>query len=72
MCTKTNTNMHLLPSLHHSGQQANNNQQHQPNDADNAKQACELRDQAYELCRKYLSGEWNNISSDDMVFKTVR
>ncbi|KAJ6218794.1 hypothetical protein RDWZM_004606, partial [Blomia tropicalis] len=33
--------------------------------------SCEMRDKAYEICRKYLSGEWNNISSDDMVFKTV-
>ncbi|KPM08212.1 choline/ethanolamine kinase-like protein 3 [Sarcoptes scabiei] len=31
----------------------------------------QMRDQAYEICRKYLSGEWNQISSDDMIFKTV-
>lgn len=30
-----------------------------------------MRDKAYEICRKYLSGEWNNISSKDMIFKTV-
>ncbi len=32
----------------------------------------EMRDKAYEICRQYLSGEWKNITSDDMVFKTVR
>ncbi|CAG2169317.1 unnamed protein product [Oppiella nova] len=30
-----------------------------------------MRDQAYDICRKFLSGEWNKISSNDMVFKTV-
>ncbi|XP_054160921.1 choline/ethanolamine kinase-like [Oppia nitens] len=31
----------------------------------------QMRDQAYDICRRFLSGEWNRISSDDMVFKTV-
>ena len=32
----------------------------------------ELKDQAYDICRKFLSGEWNRITPNDMVFKTVR
>lgn len=32
----------------------------------------EMKDKAYDICRKFLSGEWNKISSNDMVFKTVR
>ena len=31
----------------------------------------EMRDKAYDICRRYLSGEWNNISPDDMVFKSL-
>ena len=43
-----------------------------PNSEPSNSTSCEMRDKAYEICRKYLSGEWNNISSDDMVFRTVR
>lgn len=31
----------------------------------------EMRDKAYKLCRNYLSGKWKEISSSDMIFKTV-
>ena len=32
----------------------------------------EMKDKAYNICRQFLSGEWKKISSNDMVFKTVR
>lgn len=31
-----------------------------------------MRDQAYRICRDYLSGSWKSISSSDMVFRSVR
>ncbi|KAG8195103.1 hypothetical protein JTE90_013580 [Oedothorax gibbosus] len=30
-----------------------------------------MRDQAYRICRDYLSGSWKSISSSDMVFRSV-
>lgn len=30
-----------------------------------------MKDRAYKICRDFLSGTWKNISSTDMVFKTV-
>ncbi|CAG2178785.1 unnamed protein product [Oppiella nova] len=30
-----------------------------------------MRDKAYEICRTYLSGQWDNISANDMVVKTI-
>ena len=46
----------------------NNNNNSEPT----SESSTQMRDRAYEICRKYLSGEWNKISSDDMIFKTVR
>lgn len=31
-----------------------------------------MRDQAYRICRDYLSGSWKSISSNDMVFRSIR
>lgn len=31
----------------------------------------DMRDKAYNICRKFLSGTWKKISSHDMVFKSV-
>lgn len=45
----------------------NNNNNSEPT----SESSTQMRDRAYEICRKYLSGEWNKISSDDMIFKTV-
>lgn len=30
-----------------------------------------MKDQAYAICRDFLSGSWKKISSDDMVFESV-
>ncbi|XP_054724032.1 choline/ethanolamine kinase-like isoform X2 [Uloborus diversus] len=30
-----------------------------------------MRDQAYQICRDYLSGSWKSISSNDMVFRSI-
>lgn len=34
-------------------------------------QVKKMRDQAYKICRDYLSGSWKSISSSDMVFRSV-
>ncbi|GFW93659.1 hypothetical protein TNCV_4541881 [Trichonephila clavipes] len=35
-------------------------------------QVKKMRDQAYRICRDYLSGSWKSISSSDMVFRSIR
>lgn len=55
-------------NLKQSNNETNNNNDSEPT----SESSTQMRDQAYEICRKYLSGEWNKISSDDMIFKTVR
>ncbi|KAH9418669.1 hypothetical protein DERP_003995 [Dermatophagoides pteronyssinus] len=54
-------------NLKQSNNETNNNNDSEPT----SESSTQMRDQAYEICRKYLSGEWNKISSDDMIFKTV-
>lgn len=39
--------------------------------ASNREPVVEMRDQAYRICRDYLSGSWKSISSSDMVFRSV-
>uniref|UniRef100_A0A2L2Y177 Choline kinase alpha n=1 Tax=Parasteatoda tepidariorum TaxID=114398 RepID=A0A2L2Y177_PARTP len=34
-------------------------------------QVKKMRDQAYRICRDYLSGSWKSISSSDMVFRSI-
>mgnify|MGYP002718397439 CR=1 FL=1 len=58
----------IIMVLSNETNKSNNNNDSEPT----SESSTQMRDQAYEICRKYLSGEWNKISSDDMIFKTVR
>ncbi|CAG2116262.1 unnamed protein product [Medioppia subpectinata] len=31
-----------------------------------------MLDKAYDMCRQYLSGQWDHITKEEMVFKTIR